>query len=466
MNATLLSVLDKTSESIEVDAERVRVRDEAILRARDIDTLAREAVFGAGETRAYARWLIWETAQTLGIRPASIHELYVARGFERIPATFAVPAVNLRALVYDAARAAFSAAIKSRTGAFIFELTRNEMVDTDQRPAEYTGVVLAAAIKEGFRGPVFLQGDHYQLLAERYKKDTDAELGALRRLIDESLQAGFYNFDLDTSTLVDMTRSAPAEQQRRNYELTALLTEYIRIRQPHNVIVAVGGEIGEGGQRNSDVHELRAYLDGCARTLRHKPGLCKVAVMAGTTRGGVVAPNGTVLAPEVDFALLRELSGAARKEYGLGGVSQHGTSTVSDEMFSQFARSGALEVKLATQLQNIVIDALPDELRENMRAWILKTLESERKPGLSEAQFLHRARRRAIGPFKEQMWRLNELDRSHIRALLERRFANLFGWLGVADTRSMVSTFVSQPEIHKTPQDFGDHPAPITPEQE
>ncbi len=466
MNATLLSVLDKTSESIEVDTGRVRVRDEAILRARDIDTLAREAVFGAGDTRVYARWLIWETAQTLGIRPASIHELYVARGFERIPTTFAVPAVNLRALVYDSARAAFSAAIKSRTGALMFELTRNEMIDTAQRPAEYTSMVLAAAIKEGFRGPIFLQGDHFQLLAERYKKDTDAELSALRRLIDESLQAGFYNFDLDTSTLVDMTRSIPAEQQRLNAEMSALLTDYIRARQPHPVVVAVGGEVGAAGQRNSDIHELRAYLDGCARALHHKPGLCKVAVMAGTTRGGVVAPNGTVLAPEVDFALLRQLSEAARKEYGLGGVSLHGASTVSDEMFAQFAQSGALEVKLATQLQNIVIDALPEALRLEMRDWILRTLENERRPGFSEAQFLHRARRRAIGPFKEQIWRLSELDRSHIRALLERRFTDLFHWLGVTDTRSMVSTFVSQPEIHKTPQDFGEHPAPITPEQE
>ncbi len=466
MNATLRSLLEKMNASIEVDAERVRVRDETTLRLRDINLLAREAVFAASETRAYARWLIWETAQTLGIRPASIHGLYVARGFERVPATFAVPAVNLRALAYDSARAAFSAAIKTRTGALIFELTRNEMVDTGQRPAEYANVVLAAAIKEGFRGPVFLQGDHFQLLAERYKKDTDAELGALRRLIDESLRAGFYNFDLDTSTVVDRTKSTPAEQQRYNCELTALLTDYIRVRQPHNVIVAIGGEIGEGGQRNSDIHELRAYLDGCARMIRHKPGLCKIAVMAGTAPGGAIAPDGTLLVPPVDFALLRQLSDAARTEYGLGGVAQHGASTAPDEMFAEFARNGALEVKLATQLQDLVLDNLPDALRAVMRAWTLESLAAERKPGVSDTVFLHRARRRSIGPFKEQMWSLTEFERGNIRALLERRFTDLFTWLGVADTRGMVDAFVSQPEIHKSPQDFSDHPAPITPEQE
>lgn len=466
MNTTLRSLLDKMNGSIEVDAERVRVRDKNTLRVRDIDLLAREAVFAAGETRNWARWLIWETAQTLDIRPASIHELYVARGFERVPASFAVPAINLRALAYDSARAAFSAAIKARVGALIFELTRNEMVDTAQRPAEYTSVVLAAAIKEGFRGPVFLQGDHFQLLAERYRKDTDAELSALRRLIDESLRAGFYNFDLDTSTVVDMTRSTPAEQQHHNYELTALLTDYIRVHQPHNVIVAIGGEIGEGGQRNSDIHELRAYLDGCARAIRHKPGICKVAVMAGTAQGGAFAPDGTPIAPPVDFALLRALSDAARKEYGLGGVAQHGASTVPDEMFAEFARNGALEVKLATQLQNLVLDNLPDELRADMQAWTIKSLAGERKSGVSDETFLHRHRRKSIGPFKEQMWALTEFERGNIRALLERRFANLFNRLGVADTRDMAGTFVSQPEIHKSPQDFSDHPAPITPEQE
>ncbi|MCS7062295.1 MAG: class II fructose-bisphosphate aldolase, partial [Anaerolineae bacterium] len=306
----------------------------------------------------------------------------------------------------------------------------------------------------------------FQLLADRYKKDTDAELGALRRLIDACLQAGFYNFDLDTSTIVDWTKSTPDEQQRHNCELSALLTDYIRVRQPYNVVVAVGGEIGSGGRRNSDIHELRAYLNGVSQMMRHKPGLCKVAVMAGTTRGGIVAPNGALLAPEVDFRLLRELSEVARKEYGLGGVSQHGTSTAPDEMFVEFARSGAVEVKLATQLQNTVLDSLPESLREEMRTWILKTLDNERKPGLSEAQFLHRARRRAIGPFKEQMWRLSEADRGHIRALLEHRFVDLFTWLGVTDTRTMVSTFVSQPQIHKTPQDFSDQPPLITPEQE
>ena len=74
---------------------------------------------------------------------------------------WATPAFNLRALSHHAARAMFRAAKKIDAGAFIFELARSEMGYTAQRPAEYSANILAAAIAEGFVGPVFIQGDHF-----------------------------------------------------------------------------------------------------------------------------------------------------------------------------------------------------------------------------------------------------------------------------------------------------------------
>ena len=127
-----------------------------------MDGLIREAVFGEAESKAAARWLIWETAQALGIRPASIHDFYMADRPRRHRRTFTVPAINLRMLAYDSARAVFRAAGKLDAGAFIFEIARSEIGYTDQRPAEYAASVLAAAIREGWRGPVFIQGDHFQ----------------------------------------------------------------------------------------------------------------------------------------------------------------------------------------------------------------------------------------------------------------------------------------------------------------
>ena len=94
--------------------------------------------------------------------------------------------MNLRMLAYDSARAVFRAARKIDAGAFIFEIARSEIGYTDQRPAEYVAAVLAAAIREGFRGPVFIQGDHFQISAKKYAADPDAEIKAIRDLIAES----------------------------------------------------------------------------------------------------------------------------------------------------------------------------------------------------------------------------------------------------------------------------------------
>ncbi|MEK7848401.1 MAG: aldolase, partial [Chloroflexota bacterium] len=180
------------------------VRDEAALRERVIDTLVYQAVLGqdAG-VREACRWLIRGAAGAVGILPASIYELYLARGQGRWGG-FTVPAINLRGPTYDEARAVFRAALGLEAGAFVLEIARSEMGYTQQQPGEYAAAVLAAAIREGFRGPVFLQGDHFQVGRARFQQEPQAEREALHSLIAEAIQAGFFNIDIDASTLVDL----------------------------------------------------------------------------------------------------------------------------------------------------------------------------------------------------------------------------------------------------------------------
>src|SRR6185295_10287285 len=121
------------------------------------------------------------------------------------PAGFTVPAINIRGMAYDTARALFRARKALDAGAVICEIARSEISYTDQRPAEYTFVVLAAALREGWRGPVFIQGDHFQVNAKKYVSQPDAELAAVKELTAEAIRAGFYNIDVDTSTLVDLS---------------------------------------------------------------------------------------------------------------------------------------------------------------------------------------------------------------------------------------------------------------------
>ncbi len=448
------ALLAKMEGAVALDDQgRVMVTDEEKLRGVPIDTLANKAALGETGEQTAARWLLWELGQVLGIYPASINEFYMARGRGEVPVNFTVPAMNLRAMAYDMARAVFRAAIPRNVGALIFEIARSEIGYTDQRPAEYLSVVMAAAIKEGFRGPLFVQGDHFQLKRKKFKADPDAEVKAVADLTEEAIQAGFYNIDIDTSTLVDLSYPTVDEQQRDNYEVCANLTKFIREREPEGITVSVGGEIGEIGDKNSDETELRAFMNGYNRSLpAGMVGLSKISIQTGTTHGGVPLPDGTLAKVKIDFNVIKELSKIAREAYGMAGAVQHGASTLPDEAFHQFVKNEATEVHLATGFQNIVYDheMFPAGLREQMYDYIRTAHGKERKEGQTEEQFIYKTRKKALGPFKAQLWGLPEDIKGPIRASLEGKFGFLFDQLNVGNTTEVIRRYTPHVEIHKS----------------
>ena len=435
--------------AVTVDREIVTVRDEPALREK-IDGLIQTAVFGDGLVRDTARWLIWEIAQGLGIYPSSIHQLYMAIGRGDVPATFTVPAMNIRAMNYNSSRAVFRAANKYNVGAMLFEIARSEIGYTDQRPMEYTASVLAAAIKEGYRGAVFIQGDHFQISAARYKSAGESEVQAVKDLMDEAVAAGFYNIDIDASTLVDLSYPTLDEQQNTNYTLSARLTEYVREIEPEGINISLGGEIGEVGHKNSTVEELHAYMQGYHRELAQGlPGISKISVQTGTSHGGVVLPDGTLAQVKVDFDTLRELSQVAREVYGLGGAVQHGASTLPPSAFNKFPQIGTVEIHLATNFQNIVFDYLPQEVVDEAYAYLREHHKDEWKPGKTDEQSLYSARKRAIGPFKAEWWNLDESTLAEIGGVLQEQFEFLFVQLNVKGTHNIVEQVTTRVVIHQ-----------------
>jgi fructose/tagatose bisphosphate aldolase len=440
----------------DIQATQRRFQDPSVQRSRAMDELVHRAVFGSPDEREVGRWLLWEIGQAAGVRPASVHELYLARG-RGDTATFTTPAINVRVLGYDTGRAIFRAAKRLDVGALVIELARSEIAYTDQRPAEYTVVMIGAALREGFAGPLFVQGDHVQINAKKYAADPQSELSAVRTLIEEELHAGFFNIDIDTSTLVDLSQATLDEQQRTNYELAAQLTQHVRDREPRGVTVSVGGEIGEVGGKNSDVHELRAFMDGYNRTLQrlgHYVGLSKISVQTGTSHGGVVLPDGSIAKVQLDLQALKDLSTEARK-YGMGGAVQHGASTLPPEAFVNFPECGAVEIHLATNFQSIVFDhpRLPADLRGEIRRWLTAECKDEWKKGDSEEQFIYKTRKKAIGPFKQRMWEMPEDVRAAIGADLEKTFGFLFERLRVKGTRDAVARWVKAPHLtHASPR--------------
>jgi len=436
-----------------VDADRFR--DEVI------DELCWSAVFARHEAvRDTARWIIWEAANELGAPAASIQDLYTARGQNKYQSV-CVPAVNLRGQTYETARAMFRACEELNAGPFIFEIAKSEMGYCEQRPAEFVTGVLAGAIKEGYEGPVYIQGDHFQVNLKKYNEDPVKEMAGVKDLIEEALAAGYYNIDIDTSTLVDLDRKTIKEQQELNYSLGAELTAHIRKLQPEGIMVSVGGEIGEVGGKNSNAEELEAYVDGYNETLAKlapgATGLSKVSVQTGTSHGGVPLPDGSVAEVNLDFGVLEDLATVCRDKYGISGTVQHGASTLPDEAFHRFKEAQAAEVHLATGFQNIVMDhpIFPDSLKERMYGWLAINTAKERKEGQTDEQFFYKTRKKAWGAFKQETWELEETQMSTIMRELQSKFIFLFDQLGLKDSKHLIKEFTKTVKIkHEIPSIF------------
>ncbi|MGD0280425.1 MAG: class II fructose-bisphosphate aldolase, partial [Smithella sp.] len=351
------------------------------------------------------------------------------------------------------AQAVFRAAMKGKVGPVIFEIARSEIDYTMQRPVEYTCAVTAAAIKTGYRGPVFLQGDHFQINAKKYAADAAKEIQTVKNLIWEAIESGFYNIDIDTSTLVDLTKASVKEQQKLNYGLAAELTTMIRDLEPEGITISVGGEIGEVGGKNSTVEELQAYMDGYLEELKKQgeslKGISKISVQTGTTHGGVPLADGSVAKVKIDFGVLEKLSALARSQYGLAGAVQHGASTLPNEAFDKFPAVGTAEIHLATGFQNIIYDSssFPGDLKEKIYEYMKTELKSEWKEKDTEEQFVYKTRKKGFGHFKLEMWHLPADVLNKIGVELENQFSFLFDKLKMTETQEIVKKYIKPVDV-------------------
>jgi fructose/tagatose bisphosphate aldolase len=446
-------LLGRLAGIVRLEGESLVVEDESRLRADGVRDLAWTAAFSEDEASVEtARWIVWEASQAMGACSASIQELYAARGRAEV-AGFTVPAINIRAQTFDMARIVYEAAAANDVGAVICELARSEQTYTYQRPIDYATAVLAGAIAAGWRGPVFLQGDHYQFNATKFAADPDAVTDEIGRACRLAVDAGYRNIDIDASTLVDLSLPTVDEQQRTNYTITAELTALIRSLEADGVAISVGGEIGEVGKENSNEAELRAFLDGFRRELDARApgalGVSKVSVQTGTSHGGVVLPDGSVARVAVDFDVHARLGQVARREYGAAGTVQHGASTLPDEMFHRFRDVETAEIHLATGFQNALYEhpAFPAELHAEIEGWCFDNAADERKTSQTDAQFVYTTRKKALGPFKRRLWDLPTRD--EILETQRQKIVFLFGQLGVIGSRAMVDRYVSPIPLHR-----------------
>jgi fructose/tagatose bisphosphate aldolase len=452
--ASPAELLQLLSGIAHVDGDALVIDDESAFRDRGIRDTVWSATFSEDPaTVEAARWIVWEASQSLGAPSGSIHDLYMARGRGEVRG-FTVPAINIRSQVFDMAAAICRAADSIDNGLVIFELARSEQEYTYQRPGEYITSVLAGCVAAGWQGPVFVQGDHYQFNAKKYAADPDGTTAVLKKAVTDALAVGYGNIDIDSSTLVDLSKPTVDEQQRENYRRAAELAALIRQLEPADMTVSIGGEIGEVGKENSNEAELRTYLDGYRRELDQLagpdvPGISKVSVQTGTSHGGVPLPDGGVAEVNLDFGTLERL-GVVAREYGLAGAVQHGASTLPDELFHRFPEVECAEIHLATGFQNLLYDhpAFPADLRAEIEAWVRENAADERKPGETDQQFIYKTRKKALGPFKRRLWELDTKD--EIIDAQEKKVRFLMEQLKVQDTKRLVERYIDVPE-HRRP---------------
>jgi len=403
-----------------------------------MEKLVREVVFGKDKKNTQTK--IRKLARKNGIWLDSTQRLYEKMAIEECEG-FTVPALNIRTLTFDIAKAVFRAVKKEKVGAFIFEIARSEVSYTNQSPEEYVAIILGAAIEEGFKGPLFFQGDHFQINSKKYFSRTwkAKELRELKNLIRRTIKAGFYNIDIDCSTLKPL---------KENFSLTAKFTSFIRKIEPKNLTISVGGEVGEIGDKDTTVKELKIFMNGYKKALsqyRNLRGLSKVAVQAHTVHGGILLPSGRFKKIKGDFSILKKLSQEARK-YKTAGIVPHGASTLPKEYFSRFPESEVCEIHLATNFQNIIYDSpyFPEKLKDRIYNWLKKKFQKERKKSETNIQFFYKFRKRALGPFKKEIWDISQKNKDKISEEIEKEFIFLFKALKVSQTKDLIRKIYSK----------------------
>lgn len=438
---TVSEVYEEVSSLGTLTASSFSLTDIEKLRSTVIDRLVYTSVFASSdEVKQACRTLIQALAVDLGIHSASHAKLYQAIGSGDVHG-FTVPAMNIRVMTYDSTRHLFRQVIKQNVGAFIIELARSEMGYSFQTPSEFATSVLAAAIKEGYSGHVFLQGDHYQVKEKAYKEDPEKELSALQDLIKESLTANIFNIDIDASTVVDLSKPSLLEQQQRNSQITAELTNFIRSRQPEGITVSVGGEIGHIGDRNSTPEDFTAFMNQYLPQLQ-VDGITKVSAQTGSSHGGMVDSEGKLKEVTIDFSVIDAIGKLSREVYHMGGFVQHGASTLPIASYPEFVTHQTLEIHLSTAFQNIVFDHLPSSLLDQMKQWVIENCQEERKPEWNDLQFFYKLRKKSIGPFKEALWSMSDEEKAPIFTALESEFAEIFTALNVVNTKDVIATYV------------------------
>jgi fructose/tagatose bisphosphate aldolase len=207
-------------------------------------------------------------------------------------------------------------------------------------------------------------------------------------------------------------------------------------------MISIGGEIGHIGGVNSNVADFETFMDNYLKLIKDKNlvGVSKVSVQTGTSHGGIPLADGTIAQVKLDFNVLKSVTESARNKYKIGGSVQHGASTLPNDLFHNFPTYKTLEIHLATGFQNIVYEHMEPKLKQEIYEWLKVNCKDEMKEGQTEDQNLYKTRKKALGPFKEKIWKMDKKYKDEALAALKAQFEYLFTQLNLFNTSKWIET--------------------------
>jgi hypothetical protein len=102
----------------------------------------------------------------------------------------------------------------------------------------------------------------------------------------------------------------------------------------------------------------------------------------------------------------------------------------------------------------MVYDYMPLPLKEKIYAWLHEKCASEKKADWTNDQFIYKTRKKALGPFKKEIYSLPGETKEKISSFLEEEFSFLFDKLNIKDTKDAVTKYVNVVAVNKEKEEF------------
>lgn len=443
---SMMSELSDTIKGcLQVQNGQVSFLDQGKATGTLTDRLVYNSVFHPDtQIKATSRWLIKAMARASQIFPASISGIFEFSKHQGAR-NLTLPVFQITAFSYTMARSIFRAARENNACAFIFEIDSNQIFHGNQTSGEFSTIVSAAAIREKYKGPIFIQGDYISFHGEDYQQNPTQEKSRLKNLINEAIKSGLYNLWMDSSEDIPPRGVGGEKNQNSKAPLFAELTDSVRILEPKGIDISLGCQINpfqESGFKKKDIREFMEQYQAKLQSLN--PGAKGISKLGFSPERNSLAtqPIGAPYEPEpLDPNTLIGLSKFANEEYGLMGRINLKPSDSSQNNLKRFSKIGNAEIHVPLEYHTLMINHhdFPSEFKDELNFNFPNPLEEEK----TQSPLSHKPFR----VFKEKLWTLPEPLQQDISKDLETQVSSLLKALQIDHTQEMVFRSTSNPLV-------------------